>query len=1048
MTKQFQITIKTDAGQRYFSSSRLALSICLAVLSPFMTSCGSEHFYGESSGTAVIAPASPDRAKDSGPVDIEPHDDSLQISPIESEIALGAIQEFSATIIYKNQAKEDVSAKAIWSVAGQEGIVTFMRPGVFKAETIGSTVIKAQYGAFESTAKLHVRKAKLKRIHLVGLVDPLLVGGMVAVRADGEFENGGALLDISDLVAWTTSDPAVLLLQGDLANPGKVIGRRSGAATIKAESDGISSESVIHVIDAEVSMLEVIPPAISIAKMATASLRVVAHLQDGTTTDVTDMGTWTSDSLPVATVSDGLGTKGLVTGVAAGSAKVLANFKGKSAQSIVTVNGAILMDISITPLAANLATGASQQFTATGTYSDLNKFDLTSAVTWVSRMPQIATVANGTKTSGLLTALSVGVVEIVAVLNSKTSNIAVVKVSNLVPSPTMTPTSSPTATQTNTATPTATTTATSTTTPTASRTATATSTSTPTSTATATPTATATKTATLTSTPTQVVPTYAAPTCTLAPSAQDVDPGQAVTLYLIVTGYATSGVIDSTPGFSKTVYPMASQYFFGSVAGPGGTNSCYLLITVKVPPPPPVVSSLVIYGPSTIEIGTPQSMTAYATYSNGSVVEVTNAVGVNWSSGYTGYFVVGNASGIVTGVSAGSAYVMTDFGGKSASKLVTVNAPAPILTSLTIFGTFSVDAGKWAQLTARANYSNGSAVDITSASGVSWSSGYTGYFTVGTYTGLITGVAGGTTSVSVSYNGKAASQQITVLAAAPTVMGVTITGPPTVEVGKTIQLNGTATYSNGTTVSITYGSDGWNSSNASVLTVTAGTGVVTGKTAFSTNVMLLFKGITAYHLVTVTAPIKLLPTVLSIAISPITKVSGVDTIAMGVLETKQLTATATMSDGTFQNVTSTASWTVNNPAGATMNYGGTLGSIRTLSQGSSVVTVTYGAKTATAVVNANATGLSITPSQSIVYMTKGDKVQIQVTGKYFDGTVYNLHPSFDCKYVSTPAAYASVSGAGLVSANNLGNSSIEVTCGSAKFTAVYVVLAAGGGITK
>ena len=51
---------------------------------------------------------------------------------------------------------------------------------------------------------------------------------------------------------------------------------------------------------------------------------------------------------------------------------------------LVTVNSAALVSIAISPQNPTIAFGTSQQFTATGTYTDGSTQDITSVVAWSS----------------------------------------------------------------------------------------------------------------------------------------------------------------------------------------------------------------------------------------------------------------------------------------------------------------------------------------------------------------------------------------------------------------------------------------------------------------------------------------------------------------------------------------------------------------------------------------------------------------------------------------------------------------------------------------
>ena len=98
----------------------------------------------------------------------------------------------------------------------------------------------------------------------------------------------------------------------------------------------------------------------------------------------------------------------------------------------VSPGSAEISSLSISPAAVTLALNATQQYTATATYSDGSTANVTSSVTWASSNPKVVSTAS----TGMATDLSgsSNTVSITASMGSVQSNVSVVTV----PQPTLT----------------------------------------------------------------------------------------------------------------------------------------------------------------------------------------------------------------------------------------------------------------------------------------------------------------------------------------------------------------------------------------------------------------------------------------------------------------------------------------------------------------------------------------------------------------------------------------------------------------------------------
>src|SRR5207245_11627779 len=80
----------------------------------------------------------------------------------------------------------------------------------------------------------------------------------------------------------------------------------------------------------------------------------------------------------------------------------------------LTVIAPALVSIALTPANASILLGSTQQFTATGSYTDNSTQILTSSVAWNSSAASVATITS----AGLAASVATGVTTIAAALNS------------------------------------------------------------------------------------------------------------------------------------------------------------------------------------------------------------------------------------------------------------------------------------------------------------------------------------------------------------------------------------------------------------------------------------------------------------------------------------------------------------------------------------------------------------------------------------------------------------------------------------------------------
>ena len=149
--------------------------------------------------------------------------------------------------------------------------------------------------------------------------------------------------------------------------------------------------------DSTVVSITLSPQNPSIQVGGTAQLSATGKRADGNTYDITPGANWTVDKPNIATIS----STGLVTGVSLGTAKITCEFERGTANTFVTVSSGTLQSITVTPSNTSITVGATQNFVATGNYSDGTTQVLTTSVTWTSTSAGVATSTHNGQATGV-----------------------------------------------------------------------------------------------------------------------------------------------------------------------------------------------------------------------------------------------------------------------------------------------------------------------------------------------------------------------------------------------------------------------------------------------------------------------------------------------------------------------------------------------------------------------------------------------------------------------------------------------------------------------
>ncbi|MBV9870943.1 MAG: Ig-like domain-containing protein [Frankiaceae bacterium] len=319
------------------------------------------------------------------------------------------------------------------------------------------------------------------------------------------------------------------------------------------------------------------------------------------------------------------------------------------------------------------------------------------------------------------------------------------------------------------------------------------------------------------------------------------------------------------------------------------------------------------------------------------------------------------------------------------------------------------------QLTATATYTDATTQDVTGLA--HWSSDSSNA-TVGSDladAGKVTGASAGGATITASLRGVDGSTPVTVTHGTLTSISVTPANA-SVAKGTTQQYTATGNYSTGDTEDLTSAVT-WSTDDLATATIDS-SGLLTGAGEGSTNVVASYGGKTGSTGVTVTAA----------ALSSVTVSPSPASMAKGTQQ--QFSATGHFSDGTTQDVTSSATWSSTNTDAVTVD---TTGLATAAGVGTSTVSAAYSGKSGDASVEVTAATLqSIAVTPPFAKLPVGLSRQFTATGTFSDASTQDL--TNNVTWTSSRPSYASVSNAagseGLAQGLATGGARITATLGS------------------
>jgi len=295
-----------------------------------------------------------------------------------------------------------------WSTS-DPSVATVSTTGLVTPIAQGTVTVSINAGGKQASVRVRVVAEPVASVRITPQQSVHVVRLGQAIQLTAECLSATAQVLTGRTITWNSSNP----LTATVGQTGLVSGNAIGQATITATCANVgvpnaSAQVVAQVTQIPVSSATIAPSQLSLQVGQQGQLSVTAR--DSANNVLSLQGrsvTWTSDNLPVATVSN----QGVVSGASAGSAQIQVTVDGvPSAPITATISSVPVATVTIGPL--NPAVVCGQQIQLTATTRDGNGNILNGrVVTWSSANLAIATIGSAT---GIASGVAVGQVQITA----------------------------------------------------------------------------------------------------------------------------------------------------------------------------------------------------------------------------------------------------------------------------------------------------------------------------------------------------------------------------------------------------------------------------------------------------------------------------------------------------------------------------------------------------------------------------------------------------------------------------------------------------------
>ena len=334
---------------------------------------------------------------------------SITVNPPSATLRRGDSRQMS--FVAFNAARNPISGVTVRWATSNSSIATVSQSGLVTALTAGTVTVTADVNNIFGPAQIIVTEAVIGSCLLSPNNFKVTTGASVQPTLALRDTATGSLPLLGRPVVWSSDNETV----ATVTNTGFVTTRKAGRANISASSveyPSVTCRSAVEAVDARIVQVVILPRTGSLRVGIPRGLTVALLDSVGASIPSGRVITWSTNTPTVASVTQA----GLVTGIALGSARVIATSEGVADTVSFPVTKIPVQTVSVSPLQVTLQEGGTVQLTATVTDS-AGTIVTDRPVEWLTSDPSKASVS----TSGFVTTFVPGAVNFFATSEGKIS---------------------------------------------------------------------------------------------------------------------------------------------------------------------------------------------------------------------------------------------------------------------------------------------------------------------------------------------------------------------------------------------------------------------------------------------------------------------------------------------------------------------------------------------------------------------------------------------------------------------------------------------------